>query len=97
MCPTDQRMFVLAAALKAGYEVDKLYDLTKIDKWFLHKMKNIVNYQVRIESLGPKQLTTDLLMEGKQLGFSDKQISICVKSTELAVRKTREEFGTMCF
>lgn len=92
--PTDTRMFVLAAALKAGYEIDRLYELTKIDKWFLHKMRNMINYQVRMECLGPKQLTKELVMEGKQLGFSDKQIAICVKSTELAVRNSREEFGT---
>jgi len=95
MYPTDKRMFVLAAALKSGYEIDKLFNLTKIDRWFLHKMKNIVSFQMRIESLGPKQLTQELIMEAKQLGFSDKQIATCVKSTELAVRHTREEFGTL--
>lgn len=41
--PTDKRMFVLAAALKAGYTIDRLYELTRIDKWFLHKMKNIIS------------------------------------------------------
>ena len=40
--PTDKRMFVLAAALKAGYTIDRLYELTRIDKWFLYKMKNII-------------------------------------------------------
>ena len=40
--PTDKRMFVLAAALKAGYTIDRLYELTRIDRWFLHKMKNII-------------------------------------------------------
>jgi len=49
--PTDQRMFVLAAALKAGYTDDALYQLTKIDRWFLHKMRNIVNFHVKMESL----------------------------------------------
>jgi hypothetical protein len=41
--PTDKRILVLAAALQAGYDIDKLYELTKIDKWFLHKFKNITN------------------------------------------------------
>ena len=44
-------MFVLAAALKAGYTDDVLYQLTKIDKWFLSKMRNIVNYHVKMETL----------------------------------------------
>jgi len=44
-------MFVLAAALKAGYTDDALYELTKIDKWFLNKMRNIVNFHVKMETL----------------------------------------------
>jgi carbamoyl-phosphate synthase/aspartate carbamoyltransferase/dihydroorotase len=86
-------MFVLAAAIKAGYDIDRLYKLTKIDRWFLHKMKNIVCFQVQLEGLCTRQLTKDILTEAKQLGFSDKQIAVCVKSTELAVRQTREEYG----
>ena len=49
--PTDQRMFVLAAALKQGYSTERLYDLTRIDQWFLYKFRSIVNFQVRMESL----------------------------------------------
>jgi carbamoyl-phosphate synthase/aspartate carbamoyltransferase/dihydroorotase len=91
--PTDKRMFVLAAALKAGYSIDRLYDLTKIDRWFLQKMKNIVDYQVMLESLGQPQLSQELLLRAKQYGFSDKQIATFVKSTELSVRRKREETG----
>ncbi|XP_069677002.1 multifunctional protein r [Periplaneta americana] len=91
--PTDKRMFVLAAALKAGYSIDRLYELTKIDRWFLQKMKNIVDYQVMLESVGQPQLSQDLLLKAKQYGFSDKQIATFVKSTELFVRKKREETG----
>ena len=89
--PTDKRMFVLAAALKEGYSIDRLYELTKIDCWFLQKMKNIIDYQMALESIG--QLTYDHLLKAKQFGFSDKQIASCVKSTELSVRKKREEMG----
>jgi len=53
--PTDQRMFVLAAALKAGYTDDALYRLTKIDKWFLNKMRNIVNFHVKMENLSVRK------------------------------------------
>lgn len=49
--PTDQRMFVLAAALKAGYTDNVLYRLTKIDRWFLNKMRNIVNCHIQMETL----------------------------------------------
>lgn len=86
-------MFVLAAALKRGYDIDRLYELTKIDRWFLCKMKNIISFQMRLESLGPKQLERNILLDAKRLGFSDEQIAIFVKSTKLAVRNIREEFG----
>ncbi|CAH1967723.1 unnamed protein product [Acanthoscelides obtectus] len=90
--PTDKRMFVLAAAIKNGYSVDKLYELTKIDRWFLQKMKNIIDFTTQLEQLDQKSLNHSALLHAKQLGFSDKQIAAAVKSTELAVRKQREEF-----
>lgn len=48
--PTDKRIFVLAAALRDGYTVDQLYQLTKIDRWFLHKMKNITDHERLMET-----------------------------------------------
>lgn len=48
--PTDKRMFIFAAALKSGYSIDKLYDLTKIDRWFLQKMKHITDFLTLLES-----------------------------------------------
>ena len=48
--PTDKRIFVLAAAFRAGYTVDQLYELTKIDRWFLHKMKNIADHERLLET-----------------------------------------------
>ena len=47
--PTDKRMFVLAAALKAGYSIDSLSEVTKIDHWFLNKMQNIINWYNKLE------------------------------------------------
>ncbi|XP_046468600.1 multifunctional protein r [Neodiprion pinetum] len=89
--PTDKRMFVLAAALKAGYTIDRLYQLTKIDRWFLEKMKNITSYYTLLEDLDQTKLSYEVLLRAKQIGFSDKQIATAVKSTELAVRKQRQE------
>lgn len=48
--PTDKRIFVLASAFRAGYTVDQLYELTKIDRWFLHKMKNIADHERLLET-----------------------------------------------
>lgn len=95
--PTDKRMFVVSAALKSGYTIDKLYDLTKIDRWFLKKMKNIVDYITLLESIDPNVLTSQILEKAKQIGFSDKQIAFAVKSTELAIRKLREEYNLLPF
>ncbi|XP_025986540.1 CAD protein isoform X2 [Solenopsis invicta] len=89
--PTDKRMFVLAASIKAGYSIDRLYKLTKIDRWFLEKMKNIIDYYVLLENVDHTKLTHDLLLGAKQNGFSDKQIAAIVKSSELAVRIQRQE------
>ncbi|NXG91374.1 PYR1 protein, partial [Stercorarius parasiticus] len=91
--PTDKRIFVLAAALRAGYSIERLYELTKIDRWFLHKMKNITDHAVLLESYREEQSTMPpaVLKRAKELGFSDKQVALAVLSTELAVRKTRRD------
>ncbi|XP_040282824.1 CAD protein isoform X2 [Bufo bufo] len=91
--PTDKRIFVLAAALRAGYTIERLYELTKIDRWFLHKMKNITDHVNALEACRDKSaMPRSLLYRAKQLGFSDKQIAQAVQSTELAVRKVRQEW-----
>jgi carbamoyl-phosphate synthase/aspartate carbamoyltransferase/dihydroorotase len=91
--PTDKRMFVLAAALMDGWTIEELYDLTKIDPWFLYKFQNIINFQreLELESLRntSSPVTADLIMRAKKLGFSDKYIAQCIKSSELVVRKLR--------
>lgn len=95
--PTDKRMFVVAAALKAGYTIDKLYELTKIDKWFLQKMKHIIDLTNLLESMDQHSLSYADLLHAKQMGFSDKQIASLVKSTELAIRMQREEYDVTPF
>nr|XP_034369965.1 CAD protein isoform X2 [Arvicanthis niloticus] len=91
--PTDKRIFVVAAALWAGYSVERLYELTRIDCWFLHRMKRIVTHAQLLEQHRGQPLPQDLLHQAKCLGFSDKQIALAVLSTELAVRKLRQELG----
>lgn len=54
--PTDKRIFVLAAAFRAGYTVDQLYELTKIDRWFLYKMKNITDHERLLETYNQVRL-----------------------------------------
>lgn len=92
--PTDKRMYVLAAALKSGYTIERIYELTKIDRWFLSKFQNIIR---NIDSLEKQvgDLSDALLIESKKLGFSDKQIAQAVESTELAVRTHRKEINLL--
>uniref|UniRef100_A0A8D2ZWK5 carbamoyl-phosphate synthase (ammonia) n=1 Tax=Scophthalmus maximus TaxID=52904 RepID=A0A8D2ZWK5_SCOMX len=99
--PTDKRIFVLAAALKAGYTVDQLNELTKIDRWFLHKMKNIADHERLLEtynqvrSQDESTMPPEVMRKAKQLGFSDKQIAQAVQSTELVVRKLRHDWSIL--
>nr|NVI70474.1 rudimentary [Cucujiformia] len=95
--PTDKRMFVLAAALKSGYSIDKLFELTKIDRWFLKKLKNIIDWNTHLESMNHSDLKRDTLLKSKQLGFSDKQIGQAVKITEQVIRNMREDFDVKPF
>ncbi|KAH9406410.1 hypothetical protein TYRP_013385 [Tyrophagus putrescentiae] len=93
--PTDKRIFALATALKDGWSLAELHQLTKIDLWFLHKLANIVQCQQSLEALaGQTRLTSEQLRKAKALGFSDKAIARCVHvSSELVIRKQRLEAG----
>ncbi|MDO8741332.1 MAG: carbamoyl-phosphate synthase (glutamine-hydrolyzing) large subunit [Candidatus Woesearchaeota archaeon] len=91
--PTDQRVFAIAEAIKKGHSIDKIHDLSKIDKWFLYKIKNIVELEKEVMKYELEKISQSLLKEAKQKGFSDKQIAILTKSDELAVRKLRKKQG----
>ncbi|RWS23975.1 CAD protein-like protein, partial [Leptotrombidium deliense] len=97
--PTDKRIFVLAAAMKANYSVEKLHDLTKIDCWFLQQLKRVIDYHTFLESLNSVHdaLKPEIILEAKKLGFSDKQIAQCVECTDLVVRKFRVENNILPF
>ena len=82
--PTDKRIFVIENAFRAGYTVDKIHELTKIDKWFLQKLQNIANTAIELESYNEiEQLPADLLRLAKEQGFSDFQIARAVLKTEM--------------
>ncbi len=89
--PSDERVFAVAEALKEGYSVDKIFKLTHIDRWFLYKIKNIVEIASDIEKNKSKTISVSNLKRAKQSGFSDEQISILSKITEKALYKKRVE------
>lgn len=89
--PSDERLFAVANALHAGYSVDRIWELTRIDKWFLNGLKNIVVFEKWMRNLSLNTLSIDVLWDAKRLGFSDRQIARAVSTTELAVSKRRKE------
>lgn len=102
--PTDLRVFALAQALEQGYTIERIYELTKIDPWFIGKMKNIVDWKNRLESYNSLQeIPAEELRQAKVYGFSDFQIARFVLKTSesnmekenLAVRMRRKELGIL--
>ncbi|MDD3108798.1 MAG: carbamoyl-phosphate synthase (glutamine-hydrolyzing) large subunit, partial [Alistipes sp.] len=85
--PTDKRIFVIAHALKQGYTVERIHELTKIDCWFLEKLQNIIRIENELEQYhNITHVSDDLLREAKQRGFSDFQLARMVsKSTPKSI------------
>ncbi len=100
--PTDKRIFVIAQAMMKGYSVERIHELTKIDRWFLHRLANIVSTSDEL-SLCDKleNISEPLLRQAKQQGFSDFQIARCVLKDSMAdpennilqVRELRKRLG----
>ncbi len=101
--PTDKRVFVISEAFRAGYTIDQIHDLTKIDKWFLQKLMNIVNTAKELDSTDTLEaLSPDLLRKAKVQGFSDFQIARAVlkngndmEKAMMNVRAYRKSFNIL--
>jgi carbamoyl-phosphate synthase large subunit len=102
--PTDRRIFAIAEAFNSGYSIDYIHDKTKIDRWFLYRLKNIFNTKKElIKTNKVEQLTDNLLRLAKQTGFSDFQIARLVYDSPdesiqkdlLKVRTFRKERGIL--
>ena len=73
--PSDQRMFAIANAMHAGYSVDKIWEMTKIDRWFLHRLKGLNDFSKVISKHTADDMPISMLRRAKELGFSDRQIA----------------------
>ena len=99
--PTDLRIFAIAQALEEGYTIERIVDLTKIDAWFISRLKNIVDYKHKLcQYTRIEDIPAEVLREAKRLGFSDFQIARFVLHPEgnmekenLQVRARRKELG----
>ncbi|GAB6138494.1 carbamoyl-phosphate synthase large subunit [Halanaerobaculum tunisiense] len=84
--PTDQRLFVIAEALRRGYTIEDIYEITEITTFFLHKIKRIIDYEQRLEE---EELTPELLTEVKELGFADQEIAQLTDKQETEIKSLR--------
>ena len=99
--PTDKRIFVISKAMRAGYTVDEIHSLTKIDKWFLYKLQNIMKTSKQLHTYNALQaIPSDLLRNAKRQGFSDFQIARAIGEDDveqgaLKVRAHRKALGIL--
>ena len=101
--PTDLRIFAVAQALEEGYSVERIYELTKINPWFIERLKNIVDYSHVLKQYNKiEELPEDVLREAKRLGFSDFQIARFVENPagnmekeNIRVRNLRKKLGIL--
>ncbi|MDM8325917.1 carbamoyl-phosphate synthase (glutamine-hydrolyzing) large subunit [Bacteroides gallinaceum] len=104
--PTDKRIFVISKAMRAGYTVDQIHELTKIDKWFLYKLENIMQTSRELHEWGNNhiqlsELPKELLYKAKRQGFSDFQVARAIgyqgdmEDGILAVRAYRKQTGVL--
>ena len=102
--PTDKRVFIISKAMHKGYTVDQIHDLTKIDKWFLNKLKHIIDIDEELKRKNINTLDKQLLREAKVYGFTDFQIARAVGLEEecpnmhkamMLVRRLRKGFGIL--
>ncbi len=91
--PTSERQFIMYEALRKGASVDELYDLTKIKKYFIEQMKELVEEEETIKSYKGKDLPADVLKQAKLDGFSDKYLSQVLAIDESVIRNKRLENG----
>ena len=102
--PTDKRVFVISKAMHKGYTVDQIHDLTKIDKWFLEKLKHIIDIDEAMKKYNINTLDRELLRTAKVYGFTDFQIARAVgledelksmRKASLVVRTRRKNYGIL--
>jgi carbamoyl-phosphate synthase large subunit len=96
--PTDERIFKVAGALKRGVSVEEINRLSGIDKWFLYKIRKIVDAERTLKELSlntDREALVNHLRRAKKLGFSDRQIAKYVNADELTVRELRKQMGIL--
>jgi carbamoyl-phosphate synthase large subunit len=93
--PTEERIFAIVQAIKKGYSVDAIHQLSHIDVWFLQKIAQVVNIEKKISRYKLNRLPLPLWREAKQAGFSDKQIAVILSTSQQKVREYRRKLNIL--
>jgi carbamoyl-phosphate synthase large subunit len=93
--PTDKRMFAIAEAIRRGHSINRISKLSGVDRWYLYKMRNIVEIEKILKRYRNKTIPRTLLKHAKQRGFSDRQIALLTKTSEAAVRQRRKKLNIL--
>jgi len=89
--PTDERLFKIVQSPEKEHFIEEIYQISGVDPFFLHKIENVVNTEKKLRSMNLDDDILEPIKEAKRLGFSDKQIAICLKTDEMTIRKLRKE------
>ncbi|MFQ6103441.1 MAG: carbamoyl-phosphate synthase (glutamine-hydrolyzing) large subunit [Candidatus Glassbacteria bacterium] len=91
--PTEKRIFAIVEALKRDYSIDKVSQLSGVDRWFLNKINNIIEIENKLKHFSVNEIPAPVLKSAKQKGFSDMQIAFLTGGTESEVRESRKKSG----
>ncbi len=93
--PTSERIWYVRYALKAGLSVDDVFQRTKIDRWFLNNVRELIEVEDRLRGMANDEKTREAILEAKQNGFSDRQLGTLWHVTENEIRRLRKELGVI--
>src|ERR1019366_8567197 len=93
--PTSERIWFVRYALKAGMSVDDVYQRTKIDRWFLNNIRELIEVEDRLLKMANGEKTAAAILEAKQNGFSDHQLANLWQVTENEIRRLRKQLGVV--
>jgi carbamoyl-phosphate synthase large subunit len=91
--PTPERVFAVAEALRRGVSIERIHELSRIDRWFLQRIARVVEVAERVRAHGAAPLPRALMLEAKQTGFADRQLAALTGAREWDVRTQREALG----
>lgn len=92
-CPSSERHFIMYEALRKGATIDQIHEITSVTKWFVSQMKELVELEEKVLTYKGKELPSDLLLQAKKDGFSDKYLAKILSIPEKSVRERRKAIG----